>query len=97
MGGEGPMTTALRVLHVLNVAFFVGIAWVGLQRFFAHTNPPSQLIALAVSIVGPLEDYLKTRVRRGTPTEEEPAVQVVDKATSAIFLALLLWVLVLLS
>ena len=86
-----------RILHLLNVVLFIGIAWTGFQRFLAHQDPPSQLIALAVAIVGPLEDYLKKWVRRGTPSQEEPAVEIVDKATSAVFLALLLWVLILLS
>lgn len=91
------MKAIVRVLHLLNVAFFIGIVWIGLRKFLAGTDSPSQLIALAVAIVGPLEDYLKARVRRGKPAEEESAVQIVDKATSAAFLALLLWVLVLLS
>jgi hypothetical protein len=90
------MTDLRRILHALNVVFFIGIAWIGVQRFLAQQNPPAQLIALAVAIVGPLEDYLKKWVRRGKPPQEEPAVEVVDKGTSAIFLALLLWVLILL-
>lgn len=85
-----------RILHVVNVVLFIGIAWIGLQRFLAQRDPPAQLIALAVAIVGPLEDYFKKWVRRGKPPQEEPAVEVVDKATSAVFLALLLWVLILL-
>jgi len=91
------MKTLARILHLVNVVLFVGIAWIGLQRFLTGRNPPSQLIALAVAIVGPLEDYLKKWVRQGKPPLEEPAVEVVDKATSALFLALLLWVLILLS
>lgn len=91
------MKTLARILHLLNVALFIGIVWIGLQRFLAGRNPPSQLIALAVAIVGPLEDYLKKLVRRGKPPQEEPAVEVVDKVTSALFLALLLWALILLS
>jgi len=91
------MSALRRTLHVLNVALFLVIAWIGVQRLLAHRDPPAQLIALAVAIVGPLEDYLKKLVRRGQPSQEEPAVEIVDKATSAAFLALLLWVLVLLS
>ena len=91
------MKTIARILHLLNAAFFVGIIGVGLQRFLAQKDPPSQLIALAVAIVGPLEDYVKALVRRGKPTQDEPAVEIVDKSTSALFLALLLWVLLLLS
>lgn len=90
------MNLVPRILHVLNVALFVAIVWTGAQRFLEQRDPPSQLIALAVAIVGPLEDYLKKLVRRGTPFQEEPAVEIVDKGTSAVFLALLLWVLTLL-
>jgi hypothetical protein len=88
------MKTLIRILHLLNVVFFIGIIWIGLQRFLEHENLLSQLIALAVAIVGPLEDYFKKLVRRGKPSQEEPAVEAVDKATSALFLALLVWVLV---
>lgn len=91
------MRSLVQVFHFLNVVLFVAIGWIGLQRYLAGQNPPSQLIALGVAIVGPLEDYLKKLVRRGKPTPEEPAVEVMDKATSALFLALLLWVLILLS
>lgn len=91
------MKSLIRILHLLNVVLFVSIIWIGLQRFLGGQNAPSQLLALAVAIVGPLEDYLKKRVRAGKPLHEEPAVEVVDKMTSAIFLALLLWVLVMLS
>lgn len=86
-----------RILHIINVILFIGISWIGLQRFLSGQNPLSQLLVLAVAIVGPLEDYLKKQVRVGKPPLEEPAVEVVDKATSAAFLALLLWVLIELS
>ena len=90
------MKSVARILHLLNLAFFLGLVWIGIQRYLTGQSPPSQLIVLAVAIVGPLEDILKKWVRRGKPPQEEPAVEVVDKATSAIFLALLLWVLLLL-
>ena len=91
------MKAVARVLHLANVVLFIGIAWIGFQRYQTGQNQPVQLIALAVAVVGPVEDLLKKRVRRGKPSPEEPAVEVVDKATSAIFLALLLWVMVMLS
>jgi hypothetical protein len=98
MGSRGLSVKALaQILHVSNVVLFIGIIWMGMQRFLEGQNPLSQLIALGVAIVGPLEDYLKKLVRRGKPSHEETAVEVVDKATSAFFLALLLWVLILLS
>lgn len=86
------MTGLARALHYLNIALFLAIVGSGLVAYFGQRNPPAQLIALAVAIVGPLEDILKKKVRRGEPVPDKPAVEVVDKATSAAFLALLVWV-----
>jgi hypothetical protein len=82
---------------MVNIVLFIVLVGIGLQRFLSGQNPPSQLIVLAVAVVGPLEDYLKKRVRRGAPPREEPAVEIVDKATSAVFLLLLVWVLIMLA
>ncbi|MDR7518082.1 MAG: hypothetical protein QN131_02205 [Armatimonadota bacterium] len=86
------MNTVARILHLINLMLFLGLLWIGAQRYLTGQSPLSQVIVLAVGVVGPLEDILKGRVRRGPPPLEEAAVVVVDKATSAVFLALLLWV-----
>ncbi|MDR7522823.1 MAG: hypothetical protein QN168_10200 [Armatimonadota bacterium] len=86
------MNSVARILHLINLILFLGLLWVGMQRYLTGESPLSQVMVLAVGVVGPLEDILKGRVRRGPPPAEEAAVVVVDKATSAVFLALVLWV-----
>jgi hypothetical protein len=84
-----------RLLHVLNVLGFVLGAVVvvyGGLRFYTQQWLPGLLIALAVVIVGPVEDLLKAWAgRRGaTDAEREDLRVAVDRASSAAFLALLL-------
>jgi hypothetical protein len=64
----------------------------GVARFVAAGAVPALLIALAVMIVGPLEDLLKAAVRRqaAPPEQKERLVQLMDQATSAAFLILLI-------
>ncbi|MGQ0570963.1 MAG: hypothetical protein ACT4P5_15785 [Armatimonadota bacterium] len=61
----------------------------GLQRFLTERIVPALLVSMAVVIAGPLEDFLKNRVRRGQRSPEQPAVTLVDRATSLAFLLLL--------
>lgn len=82
-----------RLIQVLTVAGWIsGLAVIGygIARYFQQRNIPSLLIALAVVIVGPLEDVLKGWVRRKTRVEEEPLAKIVDLSTSVTFLILLL-------
>jgi hypothetical protein len=83
------MKRVTTVLHYGNIALFV---WLIVRALF-NANLPSWLIAAGILAVGPLEDPLKDRVRRGPRPKDTPAVDVVDKATSAVLLALLVWVL----
>ncbi|MBI4277428.1 MAG: hypothetical protein HY660_03140 [Armatimonadetes bacterium] len=80
----------IRVLYLVNWVVGIAVILYGLKRGLSgHT--PALLIAVSVIIVGPLEDILKKWVRRRVQArEEEPAVRVVDLATSAAFLILLL-------
>lgn len=65
------------------------VAW-GLIRFFAEGKMIGLLVALAIVIVGPLEDILKKRVRKRPGGEAGEAwVTVVDLVTSIAFLLLL--------
>lgn len=68
----------------------------GFVRYCSDGSVAAGLIALAVVIAGPLEDLLKRWVRQKTQAKEQPAVTLVDVATSAGFLILLLLVLYLL-
>lgn len=76
-------------LHYTNIVLFV---WL-LARAVLNRNLPSWLIAIGILAVGPLEDPLKALVRKGPAPKDTPAVQIVDKLTSAVLLALLVWVL----
>jgi len=66
-----------------------GVILYGLARFWLDRTMPPLLISLAVTTAGPVEDFLKDRLRRGAPIPVEPGVQLVDLATSAVFLLLL--------
>lgn len=82
-----------RWIQVLTVAgWLLGAAVIiyGFGRYRSDGSFPAGLIALAVVIAGPLEDLLKRWVRRKTQAKEEPAVKLVDVATSAGFMILLL-------
>lgn len=84
-----------RLIHVLNVLGFVLGAVVVLYgglRFLTQQWLPGLLVALAVVIVGPLEDLLKGWAGRqgATEADRENMRLVVDRATSAAFLVLLL-------
>ena len=64
----------------------------GVARFLAAGSAPALFIALAVVIVGPIEELLKAAVRRqAAPAEEqERLLQLMDQITSVSFLILLL-------
>lgn len=87
------VATLKQVGTVLGVILLV---YGGLFRGLGQRNLLAFLIALAVFIVGPTEDRLKKRLRKGKAPEDEPACQVVDQATSVAFVVLLLIVIILL-
>jgi hypothetical protein len=63
----------------------------GVYRFWADKIVPALLISLATVIAGPLEDLLKTEVRRRRNLpRQEPAVELVDLTTSVGFLICLI-------
>ena len=66
-----------------------GVILYGLTRFWLDRTMLPLLISLAVVVAGPVEDLLKNRLHRGVPVAVEPGVQLVDAATSAVFLLLL--------
>jgi hypothetical protein len=85
------MTIWIRILTWLGYLLGGAVILYGGWRFFAQGSVPSLLISLAVIIAGPLEDILKAWVRRMMRIAgEEPAVTLVDLATSVVFLILLL-------
>ena len=79
-------------LNVLSIILGAAVTLYGFFLFFSERALPPLLVALAVLIVGPLEDRLKARVARSSATQEEKAARtdLADKATSAAFLLLLL-------
>lgn len=85
------MATILAVLHSLNLALAAAVLWKG---FFACPASPDRtavlLVTWAVAIVGPIEEVLVWLLRRRHPAPPEPQVALVDKVTSAAFLALVL-------
>jgi len=88
-----------RLLHILNVIGFVLGAVVVLYgglRYLTEQWLPGLLIALAVVIVGPVEDLLKGWAGRqgATEADRENMRLAVDRATSAAFLSLLLLAMV---
>jgi hypothetical protein len=83
------MKRLITVLHYTNVVLFI---WL-IVRAVLNANLPSWLIAIGILAVGPLEDPLKNWVRKGPAPQDTPAVDLVDKATSAVLLVLLVWTL----
>jgi hypothetical protein len=78
-------------LHYLNLALAAAVLGKG---FLACPASPDRTVVLlitsAVAIVGPIEEGLVWLVRRRHPAPPEPRVALVDKVTSALFLALVL-------
>lgn len=92
IGNEGAKQMARwikRLTWLGNLIGTVVVIW-GLIRFFGESKTSGLLIALAIVIVGPLEDILKRRVRNRPGGEEGEAwATVVDLVTSIAFLVLL--------
>lgn len=86
----------LAVLRGINLVAGLGVIVYGVFRWVAHGNVPAGLIALAVLVVGPLEDALKRKVHTAMGLVPATAVELVDQATSAVFLVLLFLALLLL-
>lgn len=85
-----------RLLIYAGWALGAAVIFYGIWRFWKEHSLPALLIALAVLIAGPLEDVLKAWVRRERRLgKENPAVALVDAATSVAFLVLLLWTIAL--
>lgn len=75
-----------------NIIGTIVVVW-GLIRYFFEGQTIGLLIALAIVIVGPLEDILKRRVRNQPGGEKGEAwATIVDLATSLVFLILLAFV-----
>ena len=87
------MANVLRVLNLVNWVSGIAVIVYGAKRHLNVRDLPAVLISLAAAIVGPVEDVCKRWVRRRAATTEEPLVTFVDKTTSASFLVLLVWVL----
>jgi|SRR5690606_36332530 len=89
----GWITVLTTAGNVVGAALILG----GAVRFLASGSVPALLIALAVLVVGPGEDMLKRWVRGRAVSQEEAAQweTLVDRATSLIFLVLLLAAIVL--
>jgi predicted PurR-regulated permease PerM len=81
----------LKVIRIAGWIFGAAVIVYGLNRYFQDSNLPALLIAIAVVIVGPLEDFLKKRMRKKAGVREEPAVELVDLTTSLAFLILLVF------
>ena len=67
------------------ISFGLGVIEIvyGIWRFYANRIAPALLASLAVVIAGPLEDILDALVRRRRKIPpEEPAITLVDQATS---------------
>jgi hypothetical protein len=90
------MQWAATLKQIGNVLGVILLVYGGLYRGIAQRNLPAFLIALSVFMVGPVEDRLKKRLRKGKAPEDEPACQVVDQATSVAFVLLLFIVIALL-
>ena len=79
-----PLTTAGTIAGVAVIAF-------GLLEFVRAGYGPGLVIAVAILIVGPGEDWGQAYVRRTAPSREEGEIRatVVDRVTSLAFLPLL--------
>jgi hypothetical protein len=80
-----------RLLYVLGVVLGIFQILFGFYRFWADKVVPALFISLATVIAGPLEDILKAEVRRRRHLpRQEPAVELVDLATSVAFMICLI-------
>ncbi len=86
----------VRVLTIAGWVLGAAVILYGLGRFVSETSIPALLVSPAVLVAGPLEDILKTLVRRTRRVEEEPAIKIVDLTISVAFLILALFIVYLL-
>lgn len=86
------MERAIRAVTAAGTLAGVGVIVYGLVSFLAHGSVPALLIAVAVLLVGPVEDGLQNAARRRVKDQkaQEAWVTLVDRATSLGFLLLLL-------
>lgn len=86
------MERITRVLHLLGFAAGAAVIAFGLARGLIDGATGPLLIALAVVVVGPVEDGLN-RLTRHAPSEasQKAWITLIDRATSLIFLLLLAW------
>ena len=92
-----PVDGWLTVLTTAGNVAGAALIFAGVVRYIASGSVPALLIAVAVLVVGPGEDVLKrwVRARAASPKEAERWETVVDRATSLLFLLVLLTTVIL--
>lgn len=84
----------VRVLKILNTVLGGAVLLLGYGAFLVTRNPVALLLAIALTIVGPLEDWLMGKyVKASAPRSETE--QAIDLGTSLGFLVFLLAAVVL--
>lgn len=92
MSDDRTLQVWIKILTLAGWLLGAAVIVFGVSIYLSSQKLPPLLISLAVLIAGPLEDLLKGWVRRRIQcAPKEPAVRVVDLATSVAFLILLLW------
>jgi len=84
------MKTVLQVLRILNYIFGAALILIGIGAFILSRASVPFLIALALIIVGPVEDLLE-RYFKLPRVEQKQTKTLIDQSTSLAFILLLLW------
>lgn len=79
----------IKTLRMLNFVFGAAVLIVGYGGFVLRSSVPALLIALALTIVGPVEDWLMRLYKIPADTRGETK-QLIDYSTSLVFVILLL-------
>ena len=84
------MKTLVLVLRILNYISGAALILIGIGAFVLYRSSVPFLIALALIIVGPVEDLLE-RYLKLPGVEPEQTKTLIDQSTSLAFILLLLW------
>ena len=86
------MDIAIRWLRNLNYVFGIAVLLLGLGGFFLRDSIVALLLAIALFVVGPLEDLLN-RLLRQKGTDPAQTKELVNQGTSLTFVLILLAVI----
>ena len=86
------MDIAIRVLRNLNYVFGIAVLLLGLGSFFLRDSIVALLLAIALFVVGPLEDLLNIILRQ-KGTDPAQTKELVNQGTSLTFVLILLAVI----